>query len=639
MRCVHRLFARQFAKASNEAGEIDIERLTELISSAYEEFERDRTRTDRSMTLMIEELDDLNRGLEDLVAERTAVLRQREEELEEQNRRFDAALNNMSQALMLYDDKARLVICNRRYREIYRLPPDAGLPGTAAADLLRERKAAGTFQGDPERYVEAALQLVAGTQRAARFSELPDGRTISEVMRAMPGGGWVVTHEDVSEQRAAEKKIAHMARYDALTDLPNRTLLAEDLALALAGLTESERIAVLYLDLDQFKGINDTLGHAIGDELLRYVAARLSTCVGKRDKVARVGGDEFAIIQTGVRDPADAAALARRIGDVIRRPYDLRGQMAVVDASIGIALAPDDGSEPHELIKNADMALYGAKADGRSTFRFFEPAMDAEMKARRALELALRKTLVEGGFRLHYQPVVDLETGVVVCCEALLRWPQADGGYIPPAKFIPVAEEIGLIVPIGEWVLRTACAEACRWPERVKVAINLSPIQVMSDNLLPLVINTLAATGLPASRLEVEITESVLMQNTEATLTTLHRLHDRGISISLDDFGTGYSSLSYLRAFPFDKIKIDQSFVGDLPGRGDAAAIVRAITGLARSLDMVTTAEGVETEEQRDQVQFLGCDEVQGFLIGRPQRAGDIEHLLAEPQRRFGTAG
>ena len=636
---MHRLFARQLAKARNEAGEIDIERLRGLISSAYEEFERDRTRTERSMTLMIEELDDLNRGLEDLVAERTTVLRQREEELEEQNRRFDAALSNMSQALMLYDDKAHLVICNRRYREIYRLPPDAGQPGTAAADLLRERLAAGTFQGDPERYVEAALQLIADKQRAARFSELPDGRTISEVMRAMPGGGWVVTHEDVSEQRNAEKKIAHMARYDALTDLPNRTLLHEELASAIAGLAADERIAMLCLDLDQFKGINDTLGHAVGDELLRYVAARLSSCVGKRDKVARVGGDEFAIIQTGVGDPADAAALARHIADAIRRPYDLRGQTVIVSASIGIALAPDDGSEPHELIKNADMALFGAKADGRNTFRFFEPAMDARMKARRALELALRNALTEGEFELHYQPVVDLATGVVVCCEALLRWPQADGGYIPPAKFIPVAEELGLIVPIGEWVLRTASAEACRWPEQVKVAINLSPIQIMNDNLLPVVLKTLAATGLPATRLEVEITETVLMQNTEATLTTLHRLRDLGISISLDDFGTGYSSLSYLRGFPFDKIKIDQSFVSDLPGRGDAAAIVRAIAGLARNLDMVTTAEGVETEAQRKQVQSLGCDEVQGFLIGRPQPASDIEHLLAEHECRFSTVG
>ena len=611
------------------------------MSSAYEEFERDRTRTDRSMALMIEELDELNRGLENLVAERTAVLRQREQELQAQNLRFDAALSNMSQALLLYDHKARLVICNRRYLEMYRLPPDGSVPGTSLVDLLpRNASRPARFGDDPESHVDALLQLIAEKSSVSRFIELPDGRTISEVIRAMSGSGWVITHQDVTEQRNAEKKIAHMARYDALTDLPNRTLLRR-------GPRRSPSPACREMSASPCTTWTSTSSRAstihsatlLGDELLRYVAARLSSCIGKRDKVARVGGDEFAIIQTGVGDPADAAALARHIADAIRRPYDLRGQTVIVGASIGIALAPDDGREPHELIKNADMALYGAKADGRNTFRFFEPAMDARMKTRRALELALRKAVTEGEFELHYQPVVDLATGVVVCCEALLRWPQSDGGYIPPAKFIPVAEEIGLIVPIGEWVLRTASAEACRWPEQVKVAINLSPIQIMNDNLLPVVLKTLAATGLPATRLEVEITETVLMQNTEATLTTLHRLRDLGISISMDDFGTGYSSLSYLRAFPFDKIKIDQSFVGDLPGRGDAAAIVRAIAGLARNLDMVTTAEGVETEAQRKQVQSLGCDEVQGFLLGRPQPARDIEHLLAEPECRFGTVG
>ncbi len=636
---MHRLFARQLAKAQTASGDLDLERLEELISSAYQEFERDFTRTDRSIALMVEELDELNRGLESLVTERTAVLRQRERELNAQNLRFDAALSNMSQALLLFDDRARLVICNRRYLEMYRLPPGSAAPGTSLADLLRERAAAGTFQGDPQEHVEASLQLIAGRQAASHFSELPDGRTINEVVRAMPGGGWVVTHEDVTEQREAEKKIAHMARHDSLTDLPNRTLLQDELARAVAGLSRNERVAVLYLDLDQFKGINDTLGHAVGDELLKEVAARLSASIGKRDAVARVGGDEFAIIQTDIREPTDAAALARRIGDAIRLPYDLRGHAVVTDASIGIALAPDDGREPNELLKNADMALYGAKAGGRSTFRFFEPAMDARMQARRTLELALRDAIAAGEFELHYQPVVNLQSGTIVCCEALLRWNHGTRGDIPPAEFVPVAEEIGMIVPIGEWVLRTACAEARLWPSAVKVAINLSPIQIMNHNLVPVIVNALAESGLPASRLEVEITETVLMQNTAATLATLHRLRSLGISISMDDFGTGYSSLSYLRAFPFDKIKIDQSFVSDLPGQRDAAAIVRAITSLARSLDIVTTAEGVETEAQRVQVQLLGCDEVQGFLFGMPQRARDIERLLAAPVYRSGTAG
>jgi diguanylate cyclase (GGDEF)-like protein len=635
---VNRLFARQLATARTGSGDIDIDRLRELVVSAYQQFERDRQRTDRSIGLMVEELDELNRGLEGLVSERTAVLRQREKELHEQNLRFDAALSNMSQALMLYDDQSRLVISNRRYREMYRLPPEAGQPGTSAVDLLRERMAVGTFQGDPEKYVEAARQLITGKQSVSRFSELPDGRTISEVMRAMPGGGWVVTHEDVTEQRESERKIAHMARHDSLTDLPNRAFLQEKLACTLAEMSASERIAVLHMDLDQFKGINDTLGHTVGDELLKQVATRLLASVGRRNVVARVGGDEFAVIQTGIVDPADAAALARRVRDAIRLPYRLHGHAVVADASIGIAIAPDDGQEPNELLKNADMALYGAKADGRSTFRFFEPAMDARMKARRTLELDLRSALADGAFALRYQPVVNLANDTIVCCEALLRWQHPTRGEVLPAEFIAVAEEIGLIVPIGEWVLRTACAEARRWPAEVKVAVNLSPIQVMSRNLVPVIVNALAECGLPASRLELEITESVLMQDTAATLSTLHRLRALGIRISMDDFGTGYSSLGYLRAFPFDKIKIDQSFVGDLPGSWDTAAIVRAITGLARSLDMVTTAEGVETEAQREQVRTLGCDEIQGYLIGRPLAAADIGRFLAGSERRFSVA-
>lgn len=636
---MHRLFARQLAKARTQSGAFDLDRLCTLVTSAYEQFERDCQRTDRSIGLMVEELDELNRGLEEQVAERTAVLRQRESELNEQNLRFDAALSNMSQALLLFDNTGHLVICNRRYRELFRLTPDAAQPGTSAIELMRERAAAGSFRGDPEDELEAVQRLINGKPLASHFIELPDGRVINEVICAMADDGWVVTQEDVTERREAEKKIAHMARHDSLTGLPNRVSLQEDLAHALAGIAGNERIAVLHLDLDHFKGINDTLGHVVGDELLKYVAARLSASVGKRNKVARVGGDEFAVIQTRIVDPADAAALARDIRDAIRIPYTLHGHAVITDASIGIAIAPDDGSEPDELLKNADMALYGAKADGRSTFRFFEPAMDARMKARRSLELALRDALANGAFELLYQPMVDLKSGEIVCCEALLRWRDAIRGDIPPAEFIPVAEEIRMIVPIGDWVLRTACAAARQWPEMVKVAINLSPIQVMNQNLVPVIVNALAVSGLPASRLEIEITETVLMQNTAATLSTLHRLHDLGISISMDDFGTGYSSLSYLRAFPFDKIKIDQSFIGDLPEGRDAAAIVRAITGLARSLDMVTTAEGVETEAQWEQVRALGCDEVQGFLLGRPQRATDIEKLLVGPERRCRIAG
>jgi diguanylate cyclase (GGDEF)-like protein len=390
---------------------------------------------------------------------------------------------------------------------------------------------------------------------------------------------------------------------------------------------------VLFLDLDRFKGVNDTLGHPMGDELLKMVAARLRHCVRDIDTVARVGGDEFAIIQTGIEEPLDTATLARRIGEAVRAPYDLAGHAVVVDTSIGIAMSPNDGTEPDGLLKAADMALYGAKADGRGTYRFFEAAMDMRMKARRELEIALRRALAAGQFELHYQPLVNVDDKRITGCEALLRWNHPERGMIPPAEFIPVAEEIGLIVPLGEWVLRKACLDAASWPDDIKVAVNLSPIQVTSQNLVPIVISALAAAGLPARRLEVEITESVLMHNTETNTATLHRLRELGVHISMDDFGTGYSSLSYLRKFPFDKIKIDRSFISGLPGDNESIAIVRAVAGLAANLNMTATAEGVETAEQLETIRALGCGEMQGYLFSRPVPLSDIMRLL-EPQRR-----
>jgi diguanylate cyclase (GGDEF)-like protein len=410
--------------------------------------------------------------------------------------------------------------------------------------------------------------------------------------------------------------------------LPNRALFREQLGHALAGVTRGERLAVLYLDLDNFKSVNDTLGHQVGDELLKVVATRLRGCLRDADTVARVGGDEFAIVQTSINQPGDTAALARRIREALLAPYDLLGHAVVGDTSIGIAVAPDDGTEPTELLKNADMALYGAKADGRGTYRFFEPEMDARMKARRTLELALRAALVNGEFELYYQPLVDLEKNEVTSCEALLRWHHPERGMIAPAEFIPLAEEIGLIVPLGDWVFRKACADAVLWPDDVKVAVNLSPIQVMNKNLVPVVVGALASSGLPAHRLEIEITESVLLQNTEMTLATLHQLRKLGVKISMDDFGTGYSSLSYLRSFPFDKIKIDRCFISGLGDGDDSRAIVQAIAGLAKNLGIMTTAEGVETQQQLQQVKILGCTEMQGFLFSPPRRIEEIARLL-----------
>jgi diguanylate cyclase (GGDEF)-like protein len=631
---VHKLLAQQIGKATDQSGAVDLDKLCGLVAAAYAEFDRDRRRTDRSMSLMIEEIDAVQRNLEQTVVERTKELRARETELQAQNMRIDAALSNMSQGLAMYDADGRMVICNQRFIAMYHYNADDIRPGLPLLDLIRLRVANGTFTGNPDHYVRDLRARLAAGQANTQFVELDDGRTISIARQPMPGGGWVATHEDVTERRQAEMRIAHMARHDALTDLPNRVLLRERLSEALPHVEDGQWLAVLYLDLDQFKNVNDTLGHPAGDELLRVVAERLRGCVHEADTISRVGGDEFCIIQAGIQDAADSERLARRIAEAIRQPYDIHGHMVMIDASIGIAFAPADGTDANELLKNADMALYGAKADGRGVYRFFEPKMDARMKDRRTLELALRKAFENGEFELYYQPVLNLDQDKVRCCEALLRWHHPERGMIPPAEFIPIAEDIGLIVALGEWVIRQACADAVQWPADVCVAVNLSPTQLVSRGLLTAVLNALAASRLPAHRLELEITEAVLMQNSEVTLRTLHQLRELGIRISMDDFGTGYSSLSYLRSFPFDKIKIDRCFISGLGDSSEADAIVQAVAGLADSLNMTTTAEGVETREQLDLVRRLGCTDVQGFFYSRPVPARDLAQFLAKQSGR-----
>ena len=625
---MHQLFAKQLAKATRPNGEVDIARLGDLVSAALEQADSDRRRTDRSIAPMIEELDRLNRDLERAVAERTQELHQREAELRAQNERFEAAINNLPQGLATFDARGDLVICNRRYIDMYRLKPEHAARGTRLIDILRHRLAVGTFSGDPQRRMEAALNALAMGDVASHISDLPDGRTISISRRAIPGCGWVTTHEDITERRRVERKIVHMAHHDALTDLPNRVLLGEWIERALKRLEPGRGLAVHYIDLDHFKTVNDTLGHPVGDELLLLVADRLRRNVRENELVARVGGDEFAVVQIGIAEPGEAAALARRIRDTIAAPYNLNGHIAVVDASIGIALAPADGREPATLMKHADLALYRAKAEGRGAFRLFEPDMDARMQKRRSLELALREALPNGEFELHYQPVVDLATDAVTSCEALLRWRHPERGLVGPGEFVPIAEEIGLIVPLGDWVIRRAFADAAAWPDHIKVAVNLSPTQLADGSIVTTVLNALAATRLKPQNLIFEITEAVLMSKTDALVDTLHRLRDLGAQIALDDFGTGYSSLSYLRSFPFDKIKIDRSFIVGLDEGAESASIVRAITGLADSLAMATVAEGVETEHQLSEVRALGCDEMQGYLFSRPMPAADLRRMF-----------
>jgi diguanylate cyclase (GGDEF)-like protein len=394
---------------------------------------------------------------------------------------------------------------------------------------------------------------------------------------------------------------------------------------------------VHYLDLDHFKNINDTLGHSMGDQLLKGVADRLRACVRETDTIARLGGDEFAIVQTQIGEPEDAATFARRVREALAVPFDLDGHHVITDASIGISVAPDDGADPDLLLKNADMALYGAKSDGRGTFRFFEPDMDARIKARRMLEADLRKAIANDEFELYYQPLINLERNEVSGCEALLRWHHPERGLVSPVEFIPIAEETGLIIPLGEWVIKTACAEAATWPDGVTVAVNVSPVQFKSHLVLT-VISALGASGLPAHRLSIEITEAVLMRENETTLGMLHQLRDLGVRIVMDDFGTGYSSLSYLRSFPFDKIKIDRSFINDLSNREDADAIVQAVANLAANLNMTTTAEGAETEGQLEKIRAFGCTEMQGYLFSRPKRAADIARLLRQDADKLAVA-
>jgi diguanylate cyclase (GGDEF)-like protein/PAS domain S-box-containing protein len=540
-------------------------------------------------------------------------------------------LNNMSQGVVMFDSETRLIFRNQRYLEMYGLLPESAQVGIFLRDLLDNRIQTGTLLEEPDEYIARLRENIANGHTFTHIVTLPDGRSFSTVSKPIAGGGWQATHEDITERQQSEEKVAHMVRHDTLTDLPNRLLLRERLEHELKRVKRGECLAVLCLDLDNFKSVNDALGHPIGDELLRLVADRLRGCTREPDTVARLGGDEFAIIMTQMQQPTDAANLAKRIRASIVKPYQIDGHTIVIDISIGISIAPDDAIESDPLLRNADMALYGAKADGDGAYRFFEPEMNTRMKARRNLEIDLRRALVSKEFELHYQPLVNLETNEIKAFEALLRWNHPKRGLISPADFIPVAEETRLIVPLGEWVLKSACYEAVEWPDHIKVAVNLSPMQLNNRNLLSMVTGALAETGMPAHKLQLEITETVLLQNTFATLQTLHELRKIGVQIALDDFGTGYSSLSYLRSFPFDKIKIDRSFIQDLPNGNEPFAIVQAITNLAKSLNMASTAEGVEKQEQMDMLQTLGCTEMQGYLFSRARPAKDIRQFFDTP--------
>ena len=558
-----------------------------------------------------------------------AKLVEKANELESAQAHTNAALDNMSQGLVMFDSSNRLVVCNNRYLEMYGLSSEIVRPGCSIREIVERRVAAGSIYADEiEQYVADILDAVGQGRPHNKITNLPDGRIIATSGCPTEAGGWVSTHEDVTEERRAEGRIAYEACVDALTGVPNRKVFCEQLEQELKRVQRGERLAVLYLDLDYMKQVNDSLGHPVGDKLLMGVADRLQGCIRDIDVVARLSGDEFAIIQKQLDQPSGAAALAIQIGDAIREPFDLDGHSVSVNISIGIAIAPNDATELDDLMKMADIALYEAKNTGRGTYYFYEPEMNARLQHRRKLEQDLQSAFANDEFELVYQPIVNLDDDKITSFEALLRWNHPERGTVSPTEFIPVAEDMGLIIPLGEWVLRTACAEAATWPDDIRVSVNISSVQLTDKNLVNAVVGAIASSGIRANRLELEITESVLIENTAANLDTLKRLHELGVQFAMDDFGTGYSSLSYLLSFPFHRIKIDRCFIAALSDKSESHAIVRAIADLARNLELQVTAEGVETEQQLQQVRLLGCTEMQGYLLSPPRAAADISQFF-----------
>ncbi len=538
---------------------------------------------------------------------------------------LETALENMPHGLCMFDANRRLIICNRLYAEMYGLDPDEVKPGTSLEAILDARIAAGTTPKNPDVYRRKRLDEAFLSAPGYIVDEMSDGRVIAINRRAMPGGGLVAVHQDVTAQKATEAEITHLAHYDGLTDLANRTLFLQCLSRAMSECSSGAQFALYLLDIDRFKDVNDSLGHLAGDALLQEIAGRLRACLTESDAVARLGGDEFAVLRRLEEvGEEEALRLADRLLQVISQPVDICGDQLIVETSIGVVLAPEHGAVAEELLKKADLALYRAKSSGRNTRRLFAVEMEVEAQARLTLAMELRNALARGDFELHYQPIVAIESNAIVAMEALLRWRHPQRGMIPPGDFIPLAEDTGLINSLGEWVLRRACRDAASWPAHVKVSINLSPVQFERGDLVTAVEGALSQAQLSADRLELEVTESLLLHHNDETLGILHRLQELGAAIALDDFGTGYSSLSYLQRFPFDKIKIDRTFVAELTQRPDCLAIVSAVTGLARCLDMATTAEGVETAEQLALLRAAGCREAQGFLLGRPQPVREI---------------
>jgi diguanylate cyclase (GGDEF)-like protein len=551
-----------------------------------------------------------------------------------QKSRLASAIDNMTQGLLLFDANKRVVICNRRYIDIYGVSPTVVKPGCSLRDLLQHRKEHGSLIGDVDAYCRRIARDLSEGGRPFILN-LTDGRSIQIIDRPMASGGWVSTHEDITERRRTDKQIEDMALRDTLTGLPNRGYFLKCLGTEFESPAKS-KFALLFIDVDDFKGINDTLGHEAGDDLLRAVASRLYICADQdSDFVARLGGDEFVILRRFSSDLKDIERFVAAIFVLLQEPIVCAGERVSIDVSIGISISPDHGGDASTLMRNADTAMYQAKAAGKRTHMFYELSMTVALNARRRLEADLRQAVLSedlgsSGFSLDFQPLVALADGCITSCEALLRWYHPLLGSISPERFIPVAEDSRLIIQLGEWVLTEALAAASSWPINIGIAVNVSPVQFRSPSLALKVLNALAKSGVAPHRLELEITEAVLIGDDKTALATLHQLHAAGVRIALDDFGTGYSSLSYLQRFPFDKIKIDKTFIGRIDDPDGSVHIVRAIVDIATAQHMTTTAEGVETERQLAALSRLGCTEMQGFLFSRPVPAAEIGQLLSQ---------
>jgi diguanylate cyclase (GGDEF)-like protein len=550
-----------------------------------------------------------------------------------QSIQLDSTLNNLSQGVCMYDEHRRLILCNDRYAEMFHLPHELTTPGTALRRIFDHQVSHGLHPGSgPDEYIREMMAIITACEPASTVTEFSDGRAMVTVFRPAPGGGFVTTVEDITEQRRAEKRIEHIAHHDSLTGLHNRAAFSDHLATTInEALRAGGTFAILCLDLDRFKEVNDLYGHLVGDALLLEVARRLQA-VAEGAFLARVGGDEFIVITVGDAQTAAVGQLALQLRAALSGDIEIAGRQLRIGLSIGIASCPVDGTDPTTLLANADVALYRAKAEGRDTIRFFQADMAAQLRDRHELQHDLQSALANDELRLDFQPLARID-GEIVGFEALVRWHHPSRGVVAPGIFIPLTEENGLIVAMGEWILRTACREAASWPNQLQISINLSPVQFRNDDIVRLVHETLIETGLDAGRLELEITEGVLIDDFSRAVSILRRLKSLGVRIALDDFGTGYSSMSYLQAFPFDMIKIDRSFISNLERSSQSKALLRGVIGLARGLELPVTAEGVETQAQLDVLTRAGCDLVQGFLIGRPASIDGYAEIVGRPTR------